>query len=653
MEGTSKLTVTISDPNVNFNLYQIFQGKLVKVGETETKTLTGITWGASVKGHEADLIAALKADKLSDGTTNPIKEAFANATDAASVASALISIGEDSTKADAFAQIVGDVIVSQSDVVYRQANSGTTPATNSQRYHAVFNQISDGYYFVAQTSLSNATNPSMSTYSKYMLKVAGPSTVDAKRTADPSLDKVIVTTDEDGKETTNRFDEGAIGDTVTFKLKSAVPSMDGYTKYFFVVKDELSKGLTFDSITKITIGDKVLTEDEYNLYTSADDDELKSELEDENDSAIKIVFKNFKQYDTSDYVGKDIAVYYTATINTDATIGKASANVNKAKLEYSNNPNFNYKGKTDDPDDPSDEDKKGGDDDGNGGIGSTPWAAAYVYTTGINLIKVDSSTNERLEGAQFKITGTKLNTLITKKYTFNPVGYYSQGAVEGGYYKHDDGAFNQIELTDDIKDDYVEDYVMYDSDHNVDLEGAYYYDKTTGEYVDEITDAIANDEFDMDYIIYESVESEDNINIIEKEEDVEYIGTVGTNGVLELNGLGAGEYTITEVTAPDGYNILKNAITVTIKFDEPTAGAIDAGCTWHYYVNLNDGSDIKDSTGNENGIYDLKVANSVGSTLPSTGGIGTRVFYGVGSVLLIGAAILLITKRRMSAVEND
>jgi fimbrial isopeptide formation D2 family protein/LPXTG-motif cell wall-anchored protein len=435
--------------------------------------------------------------------------------------------------------------------------------------------------------------------------------------------------------------------------------MDGYTKYFFVMKDELSKGLTFDSITKITVGDKVLTTDDYNLYTSANDSELKSELEDTNDSAIKIVFKNFKQYDTNDYVGKDIAVYYTATINTDATIGKASTNVNKAKLEYSNNPNFNYKGKTDDPDDPSDEDKKGGDDDGNGGIGSTPWAAAYVYTTGINLIKVDSSTDERLEGAQFKITGTKLNTLVTKKYTYTPVGYERENATAdgGNYYKHSDGALNKVELTDEIKADYDKEYVMYKSlgndKYEVAIDGKYYYNKTTGKYVDEITDEMANDEFDMDYIVYKSVESADNTNVITKSEKVEYIGTVGTNGVLELNGLGAGEYTITEVTAPDGYNILKNAITVTIKFYKPKSGRIAVGCTWNYYLNLNDGSDVKDSTGNENGIYDLKVANSVGSTLPSTGGIGTRVFYGVGSVLLIGAAILLITKRRMSAVEND
>ena len=45
----------------------------------------------------------------------------------------------------------------------------------------------------------------------------------------------------------------------------------------------------------------------------------------------------------------------------------------------------------------------------------------------------------------------------------------------------------------------------------------------------------------------------------------------------------------------------------------------------------------------------VQVINSTGTILPSTGGIGTTIFYVVGVVLMLGAGVLLITKRRMSA----
>lgn len=54
--------------------------------------------------------------------------------------------------------------------------------------------------------------------------------------------------------------------------------------------------------------------------------------------------------------------------------------------------------------------------------------------------------------------------------------------------------------------------------------------------------------------------------------------------------------------------------------------------------------------GNVNeGSAKVTVVNNKGSELPSTGGMGTTIFYVVGSILVLGAAILLITKKRMSA----
>ena len=92
----------------------------------------------------------------------------------------------------------------------------------------------------------------------------------------------------------------------------------------------------------------------------------------------------------------------------------------------------------------------------------------------------------------------------------------------------------------------------------------------------------------------------------------------------------AGTYTITELKAPDGYNILDDELELTIRWDETNgftyAGAVDS-----------------------DGAARITVVNQIGSELPSTGGIGTTVFYVCGGILLMAAVVLLVTKKRMAA----
>jgi LPXTG-motif cell wall-anchored protein len=116
--------------------------------------------------------------------------------------------------------------------------------------------------------------------------------------------------------------------------------------------------------------------------------------------------------------------------------------------------------------------------------------------------------------------------------------------------------------------------------------------------------------------------------------------------------LGEGTYKITEIIAPSGYNILKNPITVMISFTKPQTGAIEKGATWTFYVDKSGGTNYTTSKSPATGIYDLSIENQSGATLPTTGGIGTKIFYAIGSILLIGAAVLLITKRRMLRENN-
>lgn len=112
--------------------------------------------------------------------------------------------------------------------------------------------------------------------------------------------------------------------------------------------------------------------------------------------------------------------------------------------------------------------------------------------------------------------------------------------------------------------------------------------------------------------------------------------TTPENGTFTISGLDAGTYYLEEIKAPAGYNMLKEPIEIVITASiDQTTSAGTATVTYN-----------KTSTG------DVKVENQTGTELPSTGGIGTTIFYIVGSLLAVGAVILLVTKKRMGKTEG-
>jgi len=98
--------------------------------------------------------------------------------------------------------------------------------------------------------------------------------------------------------------------------------------------------------------------------------------------------------------------------------------------------------------------------------------------------------------------------------------------------------------------------------------------------------------------------------------------TTDATGKFTIKGLDSDTYYLIETAAPAGYNKLAGPITIVIDGNGKTS--------------------VDSKTVNE-----VKVLNNTGTELPSTGGMGTTIFYVVGSILLVGAAVLLITKKRM------
>ncbi len=126
----------------------------------------------------------------------------------------------------------------------------------------------------------------------------------------------------------------------------------------------------------------------------------------------------------------------------------------------------------------------------------------------------------------------------------------------------------------------------------------------------------------------------------------------GEDGKFEIIGLDAGIYYLEETVAPAGYNLLtkplKLTITATVS-DEATSAEGTKQLT-ELEVTVDDGEAQEGNV--TTGTVSIIVENNSGTELPSTGGMGTTIFYVVGGILVAGAAILLVTKKRMGVSEK-
>ena len=654
--ATNQHTITINNTDANgthtYEGYQVFTGNL----NAAEDVMSDIAWGTGVKS--TDIISALVTANTNDDS--PLKGKFDGITagdssvtpavppsSAADVAKKVAALGDDSAELDAFAAIISaNLTTVKTD--FAETSAG------SKKYTATV--LSDGYYFIKDTT---ETLPEGDTSSKYILNVVKDVTINAKDTS-LTPDKEIL-----GGETNVKAGTAAIGDTVIFQVAIDVPDTTNYKDHFvFVMNDKLDPGMTFMSVKdvkiynpndvdktanyKVKAGATPLTtlianptgnasgytvtaktgDGEYSQYTAPAT--TRAAVEAAGGQNIKVVFNNFKtlaetQIPNTDpvenYIGKVLVVTYTAVVNDDATFGP-TANKNEVEFVYSNNPNHDYTG-----DEPGNSDP----------TGTSPESITKTYVSALEIYKyeTENGTKKALPGATFKVTGTDvLNFVKVTGETYIKKSEFDAAAA---------GTYTRVGT-----DVY---YKLLDDNYTTTVAGSQAADGTTindTQYVKPIEE-------------YVKVKVDDVVT--EKAADYTATATSNDQGLIEFKGLNAGTYTIEETIAPDGYNKIEGTSTLVIAWTDPAAiEAIDESertdeqkaqlANGGFYLSGTEAGKFTITTsidGDNVATVHFEIENNKGTNLPSTGGIGTTIFYMIGAILVIGSGIVLVTRRRMSA----
>lgn len=458
---------TISVPAGSNHTYQVYQ---IFTGDYSNGKLSNVKWGQNSKNRDKGVDVG---GKVSENVLNRL------------------------------AAVVSSLDADKLAVIEQYANLSENGMDTVSESKSI--KVAAGYYLFKDTTTGISGNT-------YIAEVVGNVLIKAKNSHVPGFEKKL----KDKNDTTENDFSGwqdvadhDIGDEIPFKLEGTVPAdYDAeYTSYYFAFHDEEEAGLTFNpKSVKVYVDDTEITTG-FELKTTPTDD-----------CSFEVVFNNLKDIKAV-HAGSTIRVEYTSTLNENAVIG-GNGNLNRAKLQYSNNPR-NVESK-----------------------GETVWDNVVVFTYQVVVNKYANSVaeNNKLKGAEFT---------LTKK----------------------------------LKDGTTKDIAV--------------------------------------------AKSQDGVR-------------------FTFKGLDDGEYTLTETVTPEGYNTI-----------EPITFNVSANHEINWDGTGNRSALLESLTGNKGtgeitftsdkgtGALTTDIINKSGTVLPSTGGMGTTVFYVVGGGLMAVAVVLLVTKKRM------
>lgn len=325
----------------------------------EANTITG-----PKNGHTYEAYQIFTGD-LADGKLSNVKWGSATAKNGTAVTDA-----ELKTVTDLASKSVNDNAQATANAIAAYLKSDAQPTATIDDTNPTA-QVPSGYYLIKD---KNNTVPDGQAATTYIVTVAGNVTITPKSDV-PSFEKKLKDTNDTTGETSDWQDSADydINDAVPFKLEGTVASnYADYDTYYFAFHDVEENSLTFnkDSV-KVYVDNTAITSG-YSVVTEGLTDGC----------TFEVKFADLKQI-SAVKAGSKIRVEYTSKLNENAVIGE-QGNVNKAKLQYSNNPN----------------DEQGGE---NGPTGETPWDNVIVFTYKTVINKVDDQ-NQPLKGAEFTLS---------------------------------------------------------------------------------------------------------------------------------------------------------------------------------------------------------------------------------------------------------
>lgn len=617
--GTGNFTLTIKDTTSDYSyvIFQIFKGDLSK--DSDKKTLSNIQWGASV--DETKIVDYYwKKDASGNDVLGENNEKIPMT---ASEVAAFISDSSnefDSKKAKEFASNIAKCLTGATiDTTTGKVTLPTTSYTNNDKVsqgkddngYITFSGLDAGYYMVANSEVPDENGE----FTRYMMEIIGDVTAAPKRGTTES-DKYIEEEKPEGQEGKDYFknNEAPIGGTVNYTIPVKLPeNYADYDSYYLEFADTLSKGLSFsDDQTvgnkygvKVTVVTDLAIVSGKKVSLANDVAEVMNKLDSSNSADITDTFKakitKFEIATDTQKAGTLLQVWthdLKAATNVKPgtwVILTYSAELNRDAVIGTGNPNYVKVNYSNDPNNSGKgEDEPDGPNPKNP-TGETPEKEVNTYTTELAILK-NNESGDILTDAEFTLNGENVKITLINEEVF-------EEKADGAYW----GLRKIVDGQEKIQ------YTLIDpTTPDIDTTD---YIKKGGQYVK--------------YAKISKTFVENGIGV-----DNTVTAAVGSDGRIIFTGLGEGHYTLKESKTPAGYNTIDD-ITFDIVFDkaEKSFSVQNASAP----ITL--------------GNYTLQadIINQSGSLLPSTGGIGTTIFYVVGGILVIGAGILLVAKKRMSS----